>query len=128
VCNRGFSCFKADFLARSVGPIPRQRKVNGPGIFLNDARYARDIGFFDAPRLKLSGQSRQRRSVPGDNHDTRGIQIEPMHRDHARIVRVESFNQAISIERMPPRYAEEQRGFIYDEKVSIAIQNSNRFS
>ena len=65
-------------------------------------------------------------AVQGYHHDARGIEVQTV--DHAGlgVVLLQPADQAVAVEGMPPRHAEEQVRLAHQQQVGVGVQDTNR--
>ncbi len=80
------------------------------------------------PLLELAADMGMRLPVQRNHHDARRVQVQAMYDACRRVALLETTDQAVLVERVPPRNAEQQVGLAHQQQVGVRIEDTDLFT
>ena len=122
----GLAVLVIDMLQRAVRPVDAKRQIDLAAIARDLTPDPRDIGLLDLPFLELQAEMALRMGTEREDHDARGVHIEPVHQERLRKHRLHPCEQAIRQVITLARHAQKTCRFVDQEKLVIVMQNDQR--
>ena len=122
----GAAVFMVDHLLGTIGPVDRQRQVDHAGLFAHPARDAGDIGLLRLTFLELQPKVALRMRRQREDHDARGVPVQPVHQERMGKGRLHAAQQAIGQVRPLAGNREQSGGLGHDQKLVILVHDIER--
>ena len=116
-----------DHLPGAILPIAGNGQVDLALVFSHDTVDHRGIGLFDLALLELAADMGVGRLVQGNDHDARGVQVQPMHDAGTGVVHLQAGDEAVLVQGVAAGDAQEQVGFTHQQQVGVLVEDAYLF-
>lgn len=111
-----------DLLQRTSLPVADNRQIHLAFVLLDDIEYDSMIGLAHLTLLELAANVDMSWLVKGYHHDSRCVQIQSVHNSCRRVVLLKSGDEAVLIQGVAARDAEQQVGFSHQQQIAVLME------
>ena len=113
----------ADHLPRAALPVAGDGQIDLSCIGNHDTEHNRVIGFAHLALLELATDVGVGELVQGDYHDSRRVQVQPVHDTRGRVALLQPRDQAVLVQGVAAGDTEQQVGFAYQQQIVVLVEN-----
>lgn len=118
-----FAPLVADFLSRSIGPVRRDWQIDFSPVLPDSTEHDGVVVLLYGALLELPADVSMGWFVQGNDHDARGVEIQPMHDTGRGVILLQARDKAVFVFWMAPWNGQQQVRLAHQQQVPVGVEN-----